>query len=92
MIIILRTNVLGALAGSERSVFLEREDPTLLDVLLELSRKHDKEAGGRLLERGDLRKDLIVLLNNEVITSQPQLNRKMHEGDILTILQAIAGG
>ena len=92
MIIILRTNVLGGLAGSERSIFLEREDLTLLDVLLELSRKYCKEAGDRLLEQGDLRKDLIVLLNNEAVTSQLQLNRKVCEGDVLTILQAIAGG
>lgn len=81
---ILRTHTGGAKT-------VEGSGATLSELLEDLEARH----GGlsdRLVDKGDLRKFVNVYVNDEDVRFSGGLETKLSDGDVVTVLPAVAGG
>jgi sulfur-carrier protein len=81
---ILRTHTGGAKT-------VEGAGATLQELLDDLEARH---AGlkARLVDEGDLRKFVNVYVNDEDVRFRGGLDTKVEDGDVITVLPAVAGG
>ena len=70
---------------------VEGDGATLKELLDDLEGKH---AGlrGRLVENEDLRKFVNVYVNDEDVRFRGGLGAELNDGDVITVLPAVAGG
>ncbi|MBM7786380.1 MoaD family protein [Tenggerimyces flavus] len=73
------------------SKVVEADGATLKELLDDLDAKH---AGlrGRLVENDDLRKFVNVYVNDEDVRFRGGLGAALSDGDVITVLPAVAGG
>jgi sulfur-carrier protein len=82
--VILRTHTGGAKT-------VEGDGATLQELLDDLEARH---AGlkNRLVDEGDLRKFVNVYVNDEDVRFRGGLGAAVNDGDVITVLPAVAGG
>ena len=71
---------------------LELAGATVVEVLHELTRRHQKLHGRLFNEQGELNRFVNVFLNEEDIRFQKGLDTPVKYGDGLVLVPAIAGG
>ena len=83
-------NVLSRLAGGARS--LSSEGGTLADVVGDVSRRFP-ELGPRLRdEKGELYPFVTIYLNDEDVRFLGGFSAPVRDGDVVTVVPAVAGG
>lgn len=81
--------ILRTLTDDQRTVEVSGSD--LATVLADLDRRHSGFAE-RVIEDGQLRKFINVYLNDEDVRFLDGLATGVDDGDVITILPAVAGG
>lgn len=76
--------------GGERAV--DGEGATLRELIDDLDRKHPGMRSAVLNETGDLHRFLNMYLNDEDVRFLGSLETPVKDGDVLSILPAVAGG
>jgi sulfur-carrier protein len=75
--------------GGEKSV--QASGSTIAEVIEDLETRHSG-IKGRLVKDGSLHRFVNVYVNNEDVRFVGGLDAKVHDGDNVTILPAVAGG
>ena len=70
---------------------VEGEGATLGELITDLDKRY-AGIGERLLEDGKLRRFINVYLNDEDVRFLQQLDTPIREGDVVSVLPALAGG
>jgi len=70
---------------------VEGKGDTLADLVADLDQRHPG-LGDRLLDAGALRRFVNVYLNDEDVRFLDGLGTALSDGDVVTILPAVAGG
>lgn len=78
--------------SNQREVHLEDSFQTLKDALIKLTDEYPKLKDRLFDESGSLRKFLTIFINNTNVRDFEGENTKLKDGDVVTILPAIAGG
>lgn len=65
---------------------------SVLEVLLEVNRKHPGLNNYLLEEDGTLRKHVNIFLQNEMINDRSHLSDKVGDNDEILVFQALSGG
>lgn len=76
--------------GGERAV--EGSGATLRQVLDDLEARHPGLRGAVIGENGDIHRFMNIYLNDEDVRFLGSLDAPVAEGDVLSILPAVAGG
>jgi MoaD family protein len=71
---------------------VEGDGGTLRDLLKDLESKHPGLTQNLLDESGDLRRFVNVYLNDEDVRYLGSLETEVKDGDVISILPAVAGG
>jgi molybdopterin synthase sulfur carrier subunit len=82
--------VLRPYAGGEATV--QAEGATVGEVLGDLASQFPGIAGQVLAEGGKLHRFVNVYLNDDDVRYLDQLDTKVHDSDVVSILPAVAGG
>lgn len=82
--------VLRPAAGGRSTV--EAEGQSIGEVLVDLARAYPGMSGQLLTEGGDLHRFVNVYLNDDDVRYLERLDTKVGEGDVVSILPAVAGG
>lgn len=87
------TNILNDLMGVKNRIILPQKSVMPVREFLDfLAGKYGENIPGRLLENGDLRPEIIFLLNGQNIDSLNGLETAIHDGDHLVVITAMVGG
>ena len=84
-----------AVVGSQISIVLEMEKPTLRDALSALSRQHGQTFEEMVFDPSnkELRRSVLVLLNGQsYLNLRGRLNSELKDGDEIVICPLMAGG
>ena len=84
------TAVLQRLTGGQKSV--QAEGPTVGALLGDLERQYPGMAGQVMESEGKLHRFVNIYLNDEDIRYLKQLETPVSQGDVVSILPALAGG
>lgn len=71
---------------------LDAEPGTVGDVLRQLSDDYPGMAGQLLTQEGELHRFVNVYVNDDDVRYMERLDTKVSDGDVLSILPAVAGG
>jgi MoaD family protein len=82
--------ILRTYTGGEKSV--EGSGDTLAELIDDLDTRHAGVRGRLITEDGALHRFVNVYVNDEDVRFTGSLDTKLHDGDVVTILPAVAGG
>ena len=83
-------NILRANAGGEASV--EAEGVTVGEVFENLATRYPELRASLLTPEGDMHRHLNVFLNDDDVRYLGKLDAKVGDGDVVTLMPAVAGG
>jgi molybdopterin converting factor small subunit len=82
--------ILRTYTGGAKSV--EGSGDTLADLLTDLDSRHSGLRGRLVTEEGALHRFVNIYINDEDVRFLGSLDAKLHDGDTVTVLPAVAGG
>ena len=83
-------NILRANAGGEASV--EAEGDTVGEVFEDLATRYPGLRASLLTPEGEMHRHLNVFLNDDDVRYLGKLDAKVSDGDVVTLMPAVAGG
>ena len=83
-------NILRANAGGEATV--KAEGVTVGEIFDDLAARYPDLRGSLLTPEGEMHRHLNVFLNDDDVRYLGKLDAKVGEGDVVTLMPAVAGG
>lgn len=78
--------------AAEGQSVVEAEGPTIRDVLASLQKRFPAIGGQLLTEEGALHRFVNVYVNDDDVRYLDRLDTEVSDGDVVSILPAVAGG